>query len=302
MVRARHLECGGETLIRLPRHVSVAAVRHVACAECGESYESLWAEEVEEVAPQPVAIAASTADRLPAQLVITSAPSLPSLPSLPGRLSPPGWLSDPAGRTWRLASIPLAAAAVVGGLLLIQGGAGESATPFAGTAPQAAPAPAAEQGKKEANGKEGSASFVREASFSMALPQGWERTNPSGGATFAATAGAGDADVTLWVERDAELSFSEFEARSLDQLEALAGSAQVTERVAAPTPEGTVLRLAADSPPGSAAYEVTLRAAGAYRYYLATTVQPDASREATEGAQLAHGSFLPAATGDGGGS
>ena len=91
--------------------------------------------------------------------------------------------------------------------------------------------------------------------------------------------------MTLWVERDAGLSFQEFEARSLDQLEALAGSARVVERVAAPTPEGTVVRLAADAPPNSPAYEVTLRAAGPYRYYLATTVQPDASKGAVDGAR-----------------
>ena len=40
------------------------------------------------------------------------------------------------------------------------------------------------------------------------------------------------------------------------------------------------MRLAADAPPGAPAYEVTLRASGPYRYYLATTVQPDAPSEA----------------------
>ena len=52
--------------------------------------------------------------------------------------------------------------------------------------------------------------------------------------------------------------------------------------------------LAADAPPGSPAYEVTLRTSGPYRYYLATTVQPDASEDAVDGAKLIHGSFVPA--------
>ena len=60
------------------------------------------------------------------------------------------------------------------------------------------------------------------------------------------------------------------------QLEALAGSANIVERVPAPTEEGTIVRLAADAPAGQPSYAVTLRVAGPYRYYLATTVQPDA--------------------------
>jgi hypothetical protein len=69
------------------------------------------------------------------------------------------------------------------------------------------------------------------------------------------------------------------------------------ERVPAPTDEATIVRLAADAPPGQPSYEVTLRAAGPYRYYLATSVQPDASREAVEGAELVAGSFTPEGSG-----
>jgi hypothetical protein len=54
------------------------------------------------------------------------------------------------------------------------------------------------------------------------------------------------------------------------------------------------VRLAADAPEGSPAFEVTLRAAGPFRYYLATTVQPDASAADVDAAELIHGSFQPA--------
>ena len=71
--------------------------------------------------------------------------------------------------------------------------------------------------------------------------------------------------------------------------QALAGSAQIVDRVAAPTPEATVVKLAADAPEGQPSYEVTLRVAGPYRYYLATSVQPDASAKAADGADLIAG-------------
>ena len=57
------------------------------------------------------------------------------------------------------------------------------------------------------------------------------------------------------------------------------------------------MTLAADAPPGQPSYAVTLRVAGPYRFYLATTVQPDASAEAEQGANLIAGSFTPEAKG-----
>jgi hypothetical protein len=77
----------------------------------------------------------------------------------------------------------------------------------------------------------------------------------------------------------------------------VAGSAHVEDRTTAPTADGTIVTLAADPPAGGPAYEVTLRVAGPYRYYLATTVEPDASPEAADGAELIHNSFVPVATG-----
>jgi len=287
VVRAEHHACGHETRVRLPGHVSPAAVRRVVCHSCAQAFEAPAVEEVELVAPQPQA--ATVRRRLP-RLPTLSAPSRPNLPKLPSAPPLPEWLHDPRSRVWRLASIPVAVIAVIAGLILLQGGSEDSDTPFAGTAPavtdDAGPA-------REGGGKRGDASFVRESSFSLALPAGWERTNPSGGATFGAAAESGDADATLWVEQDPKLTFQEFESTSLEALEALAGSARVVERVAAPTPEGTIVRLAADNPPGATAYQVTLRGSGDYWYYLATTVQPDASSEAVEGAELINGSLVP---------
>ena len=41
---------------------------------------------------------------------------------------------------------------------------------------------------------------------------GWKETAPSGGATFAAAAPGGEADVMLWIEQDPKLDFATFEA------------------------------------------------------------------------------------------
>ena len=108
-----------------------------------------------------------------------------------------------------------------------------------------------------------------------------------------ATAPGGEADATLWIEEDPSLSFDQFVTRSRKQLEGLAGSAHEIERVAAPTPEESLVRLAADAPPGQPTYEVLLRIAGPYRYYFATTLEPGASPEALDGVELITGSFSP---------
>ena len=71
----------------------------------------------------------------------------------------------------------------------------------------------------------------------------------------------------------------------------------MVERVAAPTPDGTIVRLAADAPRARPPTRSRFGPAGPYRYYLATTVQPDASSEAIDGAELIHGSFRPTAGG-----
>ena len=47
--------------------------------------------------------------------------------------------------------------------------------------------------------------------------------------------------------------------------------------------------------PGEPQHQVTLRVVGPYGYYLATTVEPDARREAADGAEMIHDSFVPVA-------
>jgi hypothetical protein len=276
VVCARHSECGAATRVRLPRALPVDVVRRVQCVGCDEAYDAEVVVELGLEGRQP--------------RVEKRRPRLPR-----PRLSKLR-LIDPAAHAWRLASVPIAAVAVIGGLMALQRSDGSGAqSPSQPVAAAEAAARAPQPGDRAGKGAAKQAQLVRGSSFSVALPQGWERVPPQGGATFAAVSAAGDADATLWIERDPGLDFARFEARSLDQLRALAGSARVVERVAAPTAAATVVRLAAVAPPDQPEFEVTLRASGPYRYYLATTVQPDASRAAIEGSELIHGSFTPEA-------
>ena len=124
------------------------------------------------------------------------------------------------------------------------------------------------------------AEVVAGSNFTLALPKGWDKINPSGGATFAALAGDGTGDATLWIKRDPKLDFATFECDSLEQLKSLGGSAKVIDREQGPTVEQTVVTLGTDAPKGAPDYQVVLRASGPYFYYLATTLQPDAGSEA----------------------
>ena len=149
----------------------------------------------------------------------------------------------------------------------------------------------------DANGAEppGSAELVREQNFVLALPPGWKRANPPRGATFAAKSG-GDADATLWVERNRQLSVRKFEAQSIRRLKRVARNVRVESRTPAPTDTGGVITLRGDAPSGEGGrieYEVTLRAAGPFRYYLVTSAQPGARPAASAGVPLVHGSFIP---------
>lgn len=278
VVSARHRECGASTRVRLPRMLAASTVRRVRCSGCAAAYE---ADEVEEVTGEPLP-APQTPSRPAARRPALRLPSL----RLPALRLPTIELPAFPWRAWRWVSIPLGAAAVIGALLLIQGGeeAPQSASEPSQLETAIAPAPAPAD-----------AQLVRGRDFALALPAGWERDpNPPGDARFAAAPiDGGGADATLWVRQAPGLDFASFEGQSLDQLRALAGSAEVTERVSAPTPEGTIVRLAADAPPDEPQFEVTLRIAGPYRYYLATTLEPGASREAAAGVELIHGSFTP---------
>ena len=265
MIRCRHEACGTSTRVRVPQALPARAVRRVVCEGCSQPFECDRADDAGVVAE-------AERGRSPGQSAV-----------------------------WKYLSLPLAAAAVIGILILVQGGGGESDQQSA--APAAAPPgpdQSAESRSGGAAGAAGGAELVKGSSYSLALPDGWAQTQAENGATFAAAAQGGGAEATLWVSRDPSLSFPEFESRSLAQLRHTAGSAEVTDRTAAPTAEQTIVTLAANPPEGGPDYEVTLRVAGPYRYYLATTVEPDASQTAAEGAELIRSSFVPVATGKSG--
>ena len=283
LVRARHAACGNETRVRLPSALPARTVRQVVCRTCSATYECDGAEELGLMSPQEAA-SYQPPPAPPSGLAVAFArlralarPSLPwNMPSLDSRI-------------WRYGSAAVAALAVIAILALIQGG---DETPTAVTAggAEAAGGPVQSAAGEPAGTQ---ARFVTEPGFSMALPPGWQRSAPGGGAAFAAQTVAGNAEATLWIDNDPTLSFKEFEQRSILALESLAGSSpEVVERIAAPTLAGSMVRLLV-APPAGPAYEVTLRAAGPYRYYLVTTLEPNASQRAAEGVALIHGSLLP---------
>ncbi|UJA20977.1 hypothetical protein HJD18_12650 [Thermoleophilia bacterium SCSIO 60948] len=294
VLAAVHDACGSVTAIRLPAVLSGTAIRRVSCSGCSEAYACgpLVDLGIETAVDAP-------APRRHARRSLPTLPSLPSLPSLPRRRRSSGSASpmSPRERLLRVAAIPLAGVAVLAILIAIRGGDDAIPEPSArASASSQANADATAKALEKA-GKD--ASMVSGASFSLALPPGWKQTDPSSGASFAAVAPDKAADATLWIERDPNLSFADFEQRSLGQLEQLAGSASVVERVSGPSEEASSVRLAADAPEGTPAYEVLLRVSGPYRYYLSTTLDPDASPKDAEALELIAGSLVPTAAGEG---
>lgn len=262
VVGAAHDACGLETRLRIPGAIPAYAVRRVVCDHCARPFEC----EAYDAAQDGGGL-------------------LASLPDLRGLVPPrPGFLDGPPGRVWRWLSVPIAAAAVIGGLVLIQGG-DDSATRTA------SPAAAAGSGAKGTD-----AQLVSQPGWTMALPEGWTRVDGPSGAAYAAESANGEADVTLWIEKDSGLSFGEFTQRSLEQLTQLAGNAEVVEQTSGPTLEKSSALLEANAPEesgASAPYTVTLHASGPYRYYLSTAVEPGAAGDAIEEAKLIHSSFVP---------
>ena len=202
----------------------------------------------------------------------------PAVASAPAPARRASWLKRPPGRLWHVITIPIAAAAVVATLLLVRGVTDDATTTQ--PAPRATPTGT------------GEARVVSEPTYTLALPPGWRQVDPPAGASFAAESSDGTGEATLWIERDPEVGFAAFERRSLARLRDLAGSAEVAERTPGPAAEQTVVRLKAGAP-GERQYEVTLRAAGPYRYFLSTAAEPDASPLARDGVTLIQGSFLP---------
>lgn len=190
----------------------------------------------------------------------------------------PRWLARPPGKLWRVITIPIAALAVVATLLVVRDVTDDATT----TQPVTPDEPT---GTDEAR-------VVSEPTYTLALPPEWRQVDPPARASFAAESSDGTGEATLWIERNPELGFAAFERRSLARLRDLAGSAEVAERSPGPAAEQTVVRLTAGAP-GERRYEVTLRVAGAYRYFLSTALEPGASPIAREGVTVVQGSFLP---------
>lgn len=180
----------------------------------------------------------------------------------------------------------LAALAAVAFLLMSGGGA--TTMEDAGARASAAPPP---EGISPPEG-----TYIGERGFSLSLPSGWERSDSPLGAAFAATSADGLAKTTLWVERDPSLGFEAFVEQSTQTLGEIGSNVRVIDRVGGPAIESQIAELRAEVPlDGDVAtpYRVTLRAAGPYRYYLATSIQPGAPAQLAADAELLGGSFRP---------
>lgn len=177
------------------------------------------------------------------------------------------------------------AVVVVGLVLVLTRGSDSSVDTAAPIAPVEPPAAIAES------------QFVQERGFSIALPDAWHRIKPPEGASFAARSDDDLGESTLWVDHDPKLGFNDFIDQSLAGLEQLGDNARVTDRVDGSSIETSIAELEADVPvDGGLAgpYRVTLRAAGPYRYYLATSIGAGAPPRLLADAELLSASFRPA--------
>ena len=187
------------------------------------------------------------------------------------------------GSRSRLALVVGALAIVLVAGLLAIGGSGEAAPSKAAAATAVASAPV-------------DATLVEERGFTLSMPAGWKRTDAPDGAVFAAESPEGAAQTTLWVERDPNLDFDGFVKQSLGGLTTLGDDARIVDRVDGPTVESSSAELRADvaldgKPAGP--YRVNLRAAGPYRYYLATSIQAGAPASLLADAELIGSSLRP---------
>lgn len=277
LLRVSHPQCGAQTRVRIPAALPPSAVRRVVCSGCSERFDSISLAESAGAARALGGALQSGRDRagdvgesIRARLVARS-----EEPSSPGLIQ---------SRWWPWVALPLAALAVFAGVSLLDG---------SGSAPAPEAVPSAESGVVEATA---GARLIERPGFSLVLPRGWKRTDPPGDAAFAARSRDGAADATLWIERAPELSFAQFERRSLDQLEEVADDVRIVDRVDGPTLETSIVELRAEAPLAegvSAPYRVTLRAAGDFRLYFVTVTQPGADPALLGDVELLHGSLRP---------
>ncbi len=181
----------------------------------------------------------------------------------------------------------LCLAAIVVGIVLLASGGSDESTQSAGDASLAPVEPPSAISQSQ---------LVEERGFSIALPDDWHRTKAPEGASFSARSDDGLGEATLWVDRDPKLTFDEFIDQSLAGLEQLGENATVSDRVDGSSLETSIAELKADVPlDGGLAgpYRVTLRAAGPYRYYLATSIGAGAPPRLLADAELLSASFRP---------
>ena len=137
---------------------------------------------------------------------------------------------------------------------------------------------------------------IDEAGFSISMPAGWERAEPPKGASFAAESADGLATSTLWAEKAPGLDFDAFTAQSMENLDEIGTHVRISDEVDGPSNAARITELRAEVPLDGgvdAAYQVVLRAAGPYRYYLATSLQPGASAQLVADAELLGATFRP---------
>lgn len=182
----------------------------------------------------------------------------------------------------RIALVLAAVAALAAtAVLLLSGGEDWSAVDTAASAQQAAAA---------------GGNFVEEPGFSVSLPEGWKAVEAPDGATFAAASTDGLAETTLWAERDPALSFNAFVEQSIASLDEIGTNVRIADQVGGTALASRITELHAEVPLDGgvvAPYRVTLRAAGPYRFYLATSIQPGAPAQRLADAELLGGSFRP---------
>lgn len=285
VVDRAHQACGAPSRVRLPFDLPEAVVRRVVCDGCHQSFDGAAESAITET---PLAAALGSVKRAFSSAADLAAERAGVARDLGADLSESlrrRWLELPLpeiskSRLWAWASVPLALLCVVAGLALLRGDS-----------------PAAGQDAIRATSTGiADAKLIENPGYSLVLPAGWKNMNPPSGAVFAAQSKDGTADATLWIEREPNLSFKQFERRSLAQLAGIAEQPQVVDRVSAPTIEGTIAELRAETPIAggvTAPYRVTLRGAGPYRHYFATLQQPGADPQVIADIELMHNSLRP---------
>jgi hypothetical protein len=286
VVDRAHQACGAATRIRLPHDLSEAVVRRVVCDGCHQSFDATALHMGTPYAPLAAALGSvSEALRNAADLAVDGAEAARERGADFLELIRERWLElplpeIPRSQLWAWASVPLALLCVIAGLALLRGDA-----PAAG-----------QEGIRAASTGIADARLIESPGYALVLPAGWKKVDPPSGAVFATESKDGMADATLWIEREPNLSFKQFERRSLAQLGGVGEQARVVDRVSAPTIEGTIADLRAETPIAggvTAPYRVTLRGAGPFRHYFATLQQPGADPQLIADIELMHNSLRP---------